>query len=505
MTEKNGDEAAFEDDENQDASEDFAALFESYLPGAETDFRVGDKVSGEIIAIGEENVFLNTGGKIDGVVEKAELLDEDGVFPHKEGDRLELYVVSTGEEELRLSKVISDRGNAALIHDAQKNRIPVSGTVKETCKGGFRVQVMGKIAFCPISQMDVKYVETPEEYVGTSLEFLIERVEESGRNIVVNRRKHLERQLAEARDEFLKTVKPGDIMDGTVVRLMPYGAFVELQPGVEGMVHISELSWSRIDEPSDIVSVGDTLPVKLLSIEKGAAKSGGVKIALSARQVSGDPWETVASRYSPGDKITGRVTRCMDFGAFVEVEPGIEGLVHISEISHVKRVMKVTDEVQSNQTVAMVVKSLDPDNRRMSLSMKDVEGDPWLSLEDQFSVGAHVTGTIEKKADFGYFVSLAPGITGLLPKSNIDRAPDPKAVDRLKAGDALAVAIDAIDAAAKKMTLSVADAIDADTLAQYKAGKQAADSPSDATAGSSGTGMSDLGQKLQDALQSKKT
>ncbi|MDY6822216.1 MAG: 30S ribosomal protein S1 [Thermodesulfobacteriota bacterium] len=498
MTENNSDPANPRDDENEAVSEDFASLFESYMPAMTSDFQVGDKVTGEILEIGQDSVFLNTGGKIDGVAEKSELVDENGEFPYQKGDRLELYVISTGEEELRLSKVIGATGNTALIHDAQKNKIPVSGQVTETCKGGFRVQVMGRTAFCPVSQIDVRYVENPEVYVGTTLEFLIERVEGGGRNIVVNRRKHLERQFAESRQAFIETVKPGDVMQGTVARIMPYGAFVEIQPGIEGMVHISELSWSRIGDPAEVVSVGDTLTVKILSIETAADKAGGLKIALSVRQVSDDPWETAADRYHPGDKVTGKVTRCMDFGAFVEVEPGIEGLVHISEISHVKRVMKVEDEVQPGQSVSLMVKSIDPANRRLSLSMKDVEGDPWLTVAEQLPVGHRVVGIIEKKADFGYFINLAPGITGLLPKSNIDLAPDPGAVDRLKTGDSLTVAIDAVDLAAKKMTLSVADTASPQTPeAKREDYGQAGGSKA------SGGGMSDLGQKLQEAMKKK--
>src|SRR6056297_2613683 len=164
---------------------------------------------------------------------------------------------------------------------------------------------------------------------------------------------------------------------------MPYGAFVELNPGVEGMVHISELSWSRLDDPAEVVSTGDSIPVKILSIEQADAKAGGIKISLSAKQVTGDPWATVTERFHPGDKVQGRVTRCADFGAFVEVEPGVEGLVHVSPWDQ----------------ISVMIKTIDPAKKRMSLSIKVIEGDPWIDIENRLKVGQTVEGRIEKKAD----------------------------------------------------------------------------------------------------------
>ncbi len=481
--------------ENEDESESFEALFESYMTDMSPDIRVGDKISGEIIVIGRDNVFLNTGSKIDGVVEKSELIDENGELPYKVGDKLDLYVIATGEGEIQLSKAIGTSGSSELLYEALQNKIPVEGKVKETCKGGFRVQVMGKIGFCPISQIDVAYVEKPEAYVGSTLEFLIERIEEKGRNIVVNRRKYLERLFAEEREKFLTEVKAGDILTGRVSKLMPYGAFVELHPGVEGMVHISELSWSRVADPDEAVSVGDPLTVKILSIEEADAKSGGIKISLSAKQVTSDPWETVAERFQPGDKVEGQVTRCADFGAFVEVEPGIEGLVHISEMSHVKRVIKAEDFVSPGDKVAVMVKTVDPAKKRLSLSIKDTEGDPWLNIENRLKLGQTVEGRIEKKADFGYFICLEPGITGLMPKSKIDRAPYPQDIEKLKTDDPITVKIEAIDSRDKKITLAVSDAVDQKDLQKYTSVGQS---------NKTSAGIGSLGEKLQEAMKSKK-
>ncbi|MFO7839724.1 MAG: 30S ribosomal protein S1 [Desulfosalsimonadaceae bacterium] len=501
MADNNSFDSENEQTPNEMENEDFGSLFESYMNNMAPEVRVGDKISGEIIVIGRDSVFLNTGSKIDGVVEKSELMDENGDFPYKVGDRVDLYVISTTDSEIQLSRSVGRAGGRELLYNAYKSKMPVEGKITETCKGGFRVQVMGKTAFCPVSQIDVKYIEKPEEYVGATLEFLIERIESGGRNIVVNRRKHLERLLAEEREKFLQTVSPGDTVDSRVSRLMPYGAFVELHPGVEGMVHISELSWSRVSHPSEAVSTDDPLTVKILSIEKPDKKTGQLKISLSAKQVSRDPWETVAERYHAGDKIEGRVTRCMDFGAFVELEPGIEGLVHISEMSHVKRVVKAEEVVTPGDRVAVTVKSIDPANRRMSLSIKDAEGDPWLEVENRLAVGRRIRGRIEKKADFGYFINVAPGITGLLPRSRIDRAPEPQAIEKLKTDDSVLVTIEAIDPQEKKITLAPAEEQEAEAadLERYSTQKSAG-----GKARTPSSSLGELGEKLQEALKSKK-
>lgn len=488
----------FEDDDDLDkeeeSSREFAALLDSYMTDETmTDIRVGDKITGEVIAIGTDSVYINTGGKEDGVIEKAELLDENGALSCNEGDQLTLFVVAAGDGEIRLSKAIAASGNADMLYEAHQNRVPVEGKVSETCKGGFRVKIMGHNAFCPVSQMDVQYVEDPETFVGATLEFLIERIESGGRNLVVNRRRHLERLQAEAREVFLKTVTTGDVVEGRVTRIMPYGAFIELHAGVEGMAHISELGWSRVSDPAEVVKVDETMPVKILSIEKAGGKSGGPKISLSIKQAGQDPWKTITDKFKSGDKVTGRVTRCAPFGAFVELAPGIEGLVHISEMSFTRRIVKAEDVVTPGETVAVTVVAVDAVNRRLSLSIREAEGDPWLTVSDRLSVGQVVTGTIERKADFGYFITLAPGITGLMPKSNIDTAADPKAIDKLKADDPIPVRIDAINLEDRKITLAPSDSASPGDWKDFS-GQDKTASP----------GLGVLGQKLKEAMKSGK-
>lgn len=497
---KNRNNEDFEDDDDLDKADDpsreFAALLDSYMTDADVaEIRVGDKITGEVISIGSDSVYINTGGKEDGVIEKAELLDENGTLTCQKGDRLTLYVVAAGDGEIRLSKAISATGNADLLYEAHQGRVPVEGKVTETCKGGFRVRIMGHNAFCPVSQMDIQYVENPETYVGATLEFLIERIESGGRNLVVSRRRYLERVQAEEREKFLATVSPGDIVDGRVTRIMPYGAFIELHTGVEGMAHISELGWSRVSDPSEVVKVGENLPVKILSIEKTGGKGGGLKMSLSVKQAGRDPWTTVTEKYKAGDKVTGRVTRCAPFGAFVELAPGIEGLVHISEMSFTRRVVKAEDVVSPGDSVAVMVTAVDALNRRLSLSIREAAGDPWLTIADKMSVGKVISGTIERKADFGYFITLAPGITGLLPKSKIETAADPQGIERLKAGDTIPVRIDALDLEERKITLAPSEGQDATDWKSFSGKGQDAQTPS---------GLGVLGQKLQEAIKSGK-
>ena len=476
--------------ETQDNEEEsFAELLESYSFGMKDDLRIGDKITAKIISIGKSTVFMDAGTKVDGTVELPELLDDEGNMPFSEGDELELYVVALDEHEMRLSKAISGLGGFDILYDAFKNQIPVEGKITETCKGGFNVDLLQRRAFCPMSQIDVKYVEAPEGYVGQTYEFLIAQFEENGRNIVVSRRKLLAQAMEKEKEVFFGTLKKGDILKGRVIKLMPYGAFVELIPGVEGMIHISELSWSRVEKIGEIVRPDDAVTVKVIDITDGDKKNQK-KISLSMRQLDSDPWDTVSEKIRPGDKVIGKVTRCMKFGVFVEIVPGIEGLVHISEMSYVKRVINPADVVTPGEKVSVLVKELDATGRRISLSIRDAQGDPWLEVPDKFSVGQVVNGTLEKKEKFGYFVSLAPGITGLLPKSKISGTEKPGLIEQLKVGDSISVAVEEIHPQDRKITLALGDATDENTWKNFAQ----AETP---------LPKSDLAEKLRQAMTSK--
>jgi small subunit ribosomal protein S1 len=280
------------------------------------------------------------------------------------------------------------------------------------------------------------------------------------------------------------------IYSGRVTRLMPYGAFVELVPGVEGMVHISELSWSRLEKPEEAVRPGDKIDVKVLRIEPGQKQ---IKISLSVKQVTGDPWDRAAEEILAGQKIIGKVVRCAPFGAFVELRPGVDGLVHISEMSYTKRVHDPQEIVKPGQTVSVVVKEVDAVKRRISLSIRDAEGDPWLDVKDKFTVGQKVSGVLEKKEKFGLFVTLAPGIVGLLPKSVLKESPSAGRIEALKPGDPIDVVITAIKADERKISLGPAGGEDEEANWRRFASDREKDS-----------GMGSLGEMLNKALKKDK-
>lgn len=478
-----------ENSQKPDEEQSFAALFEAYSSGMNENLRVGDRIRGEVVAIAKDNAFVDTGTKIDGVVDLAELRDEDGRLTCRVGDRVELYVVEVLESEIRLSRALSGIGGRAMLGEAHRKQMPVEGTVRATCKGGVRVELLKHDAFCPISQIDLHYVENPEEYVGETFEFRIVRFEEGGRNLVVSRRVLLEEQQKAAEKAFLQNLAEGQILEGTVTRLMPYGAFVALIPGLEGMVHISELQWSRTETPDQCVRPGDSVRVKVIGITEDA-KSDQPKIALSIKQLGTDPWETVEEKFQAGDRLKGRVTRCVPFGAFVEIAPGLEGLVHISEMSYVKRILKPEEIVSPGEEVPVVIQNIHAAGRKIALSMREAEGDPWQNVSEKFQVGQTVTGRLEQKEPFGFFVRLEPGITGLLPKSKMRESALGSELEKTKVGDRIAVIVEDLQPGERKITLAPADPASTESWQPY-AGRN------------EGPGMGELGAKLQAALKKK--
>ena len=468
--------------------ESFAELFESYNGHRTERVQIGERIRGKIISVGKDTIYVDTGTKIDGVVEKHELADENGNVPYKEGDEIELYVASYDGNEIRLSKSVSGAGTLNMLRDAHENSIPMEGKVKGQVKGGYQVEIAERRAFCPISQIDLRPAESPDQHVGKSYAFLITQFEEGGRNIVVSRRELLKREQQKAISKFMEGLIVGAELDGRVTQVMPYGVFVEIFPGVEGLVHVSEVSWSRVEKPADVLHTGDPVKVKVLSIEKGQ-KRNAVKISLSVKQITGDPWEQMGGRFQIGEKVKGKVVRCAAFGAFVEIAEGIEGLVHVSEMSYTKRVLKPEEIVQVGENIAVVVKEIDIPRRRISLSLKDAEGDPWLDVPEKYRVGSSVNGTIERKEKFGYFISLEPGVTGLLPISKIKNSLKVGQIEKLRPGDTVTLLIEEVHPGERKITLGPGDSKDEEGWKEFAGGGQ--------------TKTSFFGEKLQQALQKK--
>ncbi len=498
-----------------EGTEDFASLFELQTTQS-IRLQPGQKVQGTIIAVSGENVFLNVGVKVDGVMERKDILDANGELKAQEGDIVEAWVVAVTPHEIRLSRSMSGSGVAAL-EEARDAGIPVDGKVIGTIKGGYSVEVLGKKAFCPGSQMEM--TSDPESMVGRTMTFLITRIESNGRNIVVSRRALLELARQESMEKLLNTIKEGDTVEGRITRLAAFGAFMEVAPdvapGIEGMIHISELSWSRVQSADEAVSPGDCIRAKVLSI--ATAPKGGLRISLSRKQAEGDPWAEVEERLNTGDVVTGRVVRLTPFGAFVEVLPGVDGLVHISEMSWTKRVHKAEDFVAVGDQVAVKIKDISFERRRLSLSMRDAEGDPWAQVSSQFSVGSVVQGTVEGHASFGFFVNLAPGITGLLAHAVIKYAENSADFANLEVGQDVQLMVQSVDAEKRRISL-VPEGVDLE-LAQSRTPsntpkngqKQSKTDRSWKEHSKTGTGKSAtshdlgiMGQALADAWQKKK-
>ena len=477
--------------------ENFAAMFEAQsTPGAH--LSPGQRVTVTVVAVTSDTVFVSTGSKVDGIVERSELEEDGGTTPEV-GDTLDLYVVTVSPQEVRLSKMMRGAGGLAALEEAKEARLPVEGKVQAIVKGGFAVEVMKRRAFCPLGQMDLRPVEDPESFIGKTLPFIITKLEKGGRNIVLSRRMILEEEQAENREAFLATVAVGDVREGTVARLAPFGVFVELATGIEGLIHLSELAWGRVAQADEVVSVGDKIRVKILDI---ATTDKGPRISLSSRQVMDDPWKTVEGRLTEGEIVTGKVVRNAAFGSFVEVLPGIDGLIHISELSYEKRVNKPDEVLTVGETVTVKIKGIDLEKKRLSLSLRDVGGDPWEGVAEDFPIGEEITGTVEKRAPFGIFITLRPGVTGLLPASAITSSRSKGGVDKAGVGDAVQVFVREVDTAGRKVTLGLADSgekRDGGREREDKDWKKHAPKPT-----APGDFGSTLGSAMQAALQKKK-
>lgn len=407
----------FEDDDSSEQpkkSSEFAAMLEESFKTSQKKLKAGDRIKAEVLSLGKDDVFVSTGTMHDGTVPRRELLDAQGQLTCKVGDTLQLYVTYVRGSEIHLSPNKTAKNIADDLEDAFDKMLPVEGRVTEVCKGGVRVNIHGKTAFCPISQLDSKRIDTADEYVGKRFEFLITQFSEGGRNIVVSRRKLLDEQKELSAAAFQEERKIGDVVQGAVTRIEKFGAFVEIAPGVEGLVHISEISWSRLADAHEAVAVGQMVSAKVLKMEQ---VDGRLKISLSIKQAGAEPWDSLPAHVQEGAVVDGKVTRCMKFGAFVQLAPGVEGLIPLSEMSYTKRVVRSDELVKEGDTVSVMIKEIKPEERRISLSLKDAGSDPWAMVPQKFPVGRVLKGKVVRREAYGIFVQLEEGITGLLPKS----------------------------------------------------------------------------------------
>ncbi|MFH1569278.1 MAG: S1 RNA-binding domain-containing protein [Gemmatimonadota bacterium] len=359
------------------AGEDFAAMLEASAVGEHSQLAgVGEKVSGVVVRIGEEHSFVDFGGRSEGTIPTVELKDDKGELAFSPGDPLEAYVVSDGEE-IRLSRAIQgDDGEADVLYQAFKTGAPVEGKVTTTNKWGLGVDISGVRAFCPISQIDTKFVQEAEAYRGQTLTFRILRFRDRGRNIVLSRRAILEEERDKAATTVRERLVKGARLEGTVTRLESFGAFVDLGSGVEGLVHVSELRHERVEHPKEVVEIGARVEVVILGV-KNLGNRRKERISLSIKALDRDPWDEVRAQFKPGTVCEGRVESLEDYGAFVELAPNVRGMVHISEmaerrIGHPREVMSVGDLVK------VAVMEVDAKRKRLRLSMRRAE-----QVEDQ--------------------------------------------------------------------------------------------------------------------------
>ena len=354
--------------------EDFAAMLAESEAGTKRTKRpkVGDVIEGKIISIGKDTVFVDAGGKAEGTLDKGQVSDKEGKLLVKVGDTIEARVVGDagGVLELRVKVGRGPQASAELLQAAELG-IPVEGLVTEVVKGGVSVDVAGVRGFCPASQLDARFVEDVSVFVGKKLTFKITRYEP--RNLVLSRRVIVEEENEKRATETRKKLEVGAVLRGKVVGFKPFGAFVDLG-GIEGMLHVSELGHSRVAKPEDVLSMGQEVDVAVLKIEPGEK---GQRIALSLKALATDPWQESAAAFTVGQRVKGKVTRLLAFGAFVEIAPGVEGLVHISELGAGRRINHPKEVVSPGQEVEATVLRIDPAERKIALSMAaSADGSP---------------------------------------------------------------------------------------------------------------------------------
>ncbi len=358
-----------------DQDEDFAAMLAESEKGAPRAKRpkVGDLVKGKVISFGKDTVFVDLGGKAEGVLERSQVHDSEGKLLLKVGDVVEARIVSDAGGMLTL-RVKLGRGPEAKaeLQQAHELGIPVEGMVTEVIKGGVSVDVAGVRGFCPASQIDARFVEDLTSYVGQKLTFRITRYEP--RNLVLSRRVLVEEEKAKIATETRKKLEPGLVVRGKVVGFKPFGAFIDIG-GMEGMLHVSELGYSRVEKPEDVLSLGQEVDVVVLKVEQTVEKGRTVdRVSLSLKALATDPWRDAVAMFKEGQRLKGKVTRLMAFGAFVEIAPGIEGLVHISELGAGRRINHPKEVVSPAQEVEATILRIDVPERKIALSLATSEG-----------------------------------------------------------------------------------------------------------------------------------
>jgi small subunit ribosomal protein S1 len=441
-------------------AEEFAALFAREARRAV--LAVGDVVRGRVVLVDAETVFVDVQGKGEAVIDRAELDDADGRPGVAVGDEIEATVVSTGEE-VRLSRKLLRGARARLaLEAAAASGIPVEGKVAGVNRGGYEVTVGGLRGFCPASQMELRRVEAPESYVGRILEFRVVRYAEHGRDLLLSRRQLLEERAAAAAEAVRKTIVPGAVLPGTVVSLAAFGAFVDLG-GVQGLVPVSEISHSRVGRPADRLQVGEAVTVKVLKVDGDRGR-----ISLSLKALEGDPWAAVPARLREREVVRGRIVRVTEFGAFVELLPGVDGLVHVSEIPRARQ-GELREASRTMAELAVLVLGIDLERRRIALALAPAGLAPGTRVDAALAAGDQVTGHVERVEPFGVLVRLGPGQVGLVPTAETGTAPGADLRREFPPGAEVTVVVLAVEEGGRRIRLSRAQALAREEQAEARA------------------------------------
>jgi len=349
-----------------DQEEDFAAMFEASTKARQ--FSRGQAVDGTIVAIGPKVAFVNIGGKGEAEIDVAELKDSDGDIEVSVGDRITAMVVSTSGGIGLSRKGVRNAATLRQIEDAYQAGLPIEGKVAQAVKGGYEVRVARERAFCPLSQIDLVRTGDPAVHVGKTYAFRVIEFKNGGKDIVLSRRKILDEEQRASAADVRRSIVPGAILTGRVASVLDFGAFVELGGGIQGLLHVSEMGWSRVTNPNEIVAPGDQITVKVLRVDDATQK-----ISLGLKQLQDDPWTAIATGYAVGQVVPGRVTRVAEFGAFVEIAPGVEGLVHASTFRPTGRADDWTKAVAAGMNGMFQILAIDQAQKRIGLSLVDEE------------------------------------------------------------------------------------------------------------------------------------
>ena len=442
-----------DDDSRAHGDVDFGQLLDQFEQEQAT-LQEGEVVRGTVVGISERGVVIDFGYKSEGLVNPAEFT-EDGVMTVKAGDEVEVLVKSmeTADGLPILSRADAVRMKAwDDLEKAYQDGSTVKGRVIERIKGGLRVDIDGIGAFLPGSQVDVRPVRNLDSLRNQEIEAKVIKLNRKRSNVVLSRKAVIETENAGRKDQTLHHIEEDIIVEGQIKNLTDYGAFVDLG-GVDGLLHVTDMSWGRLQNPNELFKVGDNIQVKVLKFDRERER-----VSLGFKQFQPDPWSSVEERFPVGTRVSGRIASVADYGAFVELESGVEGLVHVSEMSWSKRVKHPSKIVNPGDSVDVEVLSVDPKARRISLGMKQIQDNPWQTLHDRYQVGTRVHGRVRNLTDFGAFIEIEDGVDGLVHVSDISwsrRIKHPSEV--LKKGQEIDAIITSIDTENRRLSLSIKD------------------------------------------------